>query len=78
MFKKKNTFTDFIQCSEFLIDNNYTSSEKLFAKGGSAGGLLMGAIINMRADLYKGIIAQVPFVDIITTMEDETIPLYHL
>jgi len=75
LLKKKNTFTDFIDCSEFLISENYTNKDKLFAMGGSAGGLLMGAIANMRPDLYKGIIAQVPFVDVITTMLDESIPL---
>ncbi len=75
MFKKKNTFTDFIDCAEFLIDEKYTSPEKLFAEGGSAGGLLMGAVVNMRPDLFKGVIADVPFVDVITTMEDESIPL---
>ncbi|MFN3315711.1 MAG: S9 family peptidase, partial [Raineya sp.] len=75
MFKKKNTFYDFIDCSIYLIENKYTSKEKLFAEGGSAGGLLMGAIANMRPDLYKGIIAEVPFVDVVTTMLDETIPL---
>lgn len=75
MFKKKNTFTDFIDCAEFLIEEKYTQPEKLFASGGSAGGLLMGAVINMRPDLFKGVIAKVPFVDVITTMEDESIPL---
>lgn len=75
MFKKKNTFTDFIDCSEFLIEEKYTRPEKLFASGGSAGGLLMGAVVNMRPDLYKGVIAKVPFVDVVTTMEDESIPL---
>ena len=75
MMKKKNTFNDFIDCSEFLIANKYSAKDKLFAYGGSAGGLLMGAITNMRPDLYKGIIAGVPFVDVITTMMDETIPL---
>lgn len=75
MFKKKNTFTDFIDCSEFLIEEKFTAPEKLFASGGSAGGLLMGAVVNMRPDLYKGVIAKVPFVDVITTMEDESIPL---
>ncbi len=75
MLKKKNTFNDFIDVSEFLIKEKYTSKDKLFANGGSAGGLLMGAITNMRPDLYKGIIADVPFVDVINTMEDETIPL---
>jgi oligopeptidase B len=75
MMKKKNTFTDFIDCSEYLITNQYVAKDNLFALGGSAGGLLMGAITNMRPDLYKGIIAAVPFVDIITTMMDESIPL---
>jgi oligopeptidase B len=75
MFKKKNTFTDFIDCSEFLIEQGYTKADKLFAMGGSAGGLLMGAVVNMRPDLYKGVIAKVPFVDVITTMLDESIPL---
>jgi oligopeptidase B len=75
LLKKKNTFTDFNDCAEFLIENSYTNSKKLFAKGGSAGGLLMGAIVNMRPDLYQGVIANVPFVDVITTMLDESIPL---
>jgi oligopeptidase B len=75
MFKKKNTFTDFIACAEFLIAEKYTLPEKLFASGGSAGGLLMGAVVNMRPDLFKGVIAAVPFVDVVTTMQDETIPL---
>jgi oligopeptidase B len=75
MFKKKNTFTDFINCAEFLIEEKITTPEKLFASGGSAGGLLMGAVVNMRPDLFKGVIAKVPFVDVVTTMEDESIPL---
>lgn len=75
LLKKKNTFTDFINCAEHLIANNYTSKEKLFAMGGSAGGLLMGAICNMRPDLWRGVVNAVPFVDVITTMLDETIPL---
>ncbi len=75
LLKKKNTFNDFIDCSEYLIDQKYTCSEKLFAEGGSAGGLLMGAISNMRPELYKGILAEVPWVDVITTMLDESIPL---
>ena len=75
MLKKKNTFTDFIDVSEFLLQNKYTSKDKLFAMGGSAGGLLMGAIVNMRPDLYRGVVAAVPFVDVITTMLDESIPL---
>ncbi|MEZ4877026.1 MAG: S9 family peptidase [Flavobacterium sp.] len=75
LLKKKNTFTDFIACSEFLIKEKYTSNEHLYAEGGSAGGLLMGAIINMAPNLYKGVIAQVPFVDVVTTMLDDSIPL---
>ncbi|TVQ12276.1 MAG: S9 family peptidase [Bacteroidetes bacterium] len=75
LLQKINTFNDFIDVSEFLIRENYTSPDMLFAQGGSAGGLLMGAIVNMRPELYKGIIAGVPFVDVVTTMLDETIPL---
>ncbi len=75
LLKKKNTFYDFIDCAEFLVENKYTNTEKLFAMGGSAGGLLMGAVINMRPDLFKGAIAAVPFVDVVTTMLDESIPL---
>lgn len=75
LLKKKNTFTDFIACSEKLIEDKYTSADKLAAMGGSAGGLLMGAVANMRPDLYQTIVAQVPFVDVITTMFDETLPL---
>ena len=75
LLKKKNTFYDFIDCSKYLIDHKYTNPDKLFAQGGSAGGLLMGAVANMAPELYKGIIAQVPFVDVLTTMLDETIPL---
>jgi oligopeptidase B len=75
MFKKKNTFTDFIDCAEFLIEENYTKPENLFAMGGSAGGLLMGAVVNMRPDLFKGVVAKVPFVDVVTTMLDDDIPL---
>jgi oligopeptidase B len=75
LLKKKNTFTDFIDCSKFLIEQKYTSSEHLYAEGGSAGGLLMGAVVNMAPQLYKGIIAQVAFVDVVTTMLDDTIPL---
>ena len=72
---KKNTFTDFIACSKFLIDQSYTSPEHLYAMGGSAGGLLMGAIMNMVPEHYKGIVAAVPFVDVVTTMLDDSIPL---
>ncbi|MFN3916322.1 MAG: S9 family peptidase [Flavobacteriales bacterium] len=75
MLNKKNTFTDFIACSEFLISESYTSPDYLFAMGGSAGGLLMGAVINLKPEIYKGIVAQVPFVDVVTTMLDESIPL---
>jgi oligopeptidase B len=75
LLKKKNTFTDYIDCSKFLIQQKYTSKDHLYAQGGSAGGLLMGAVVNMAPELYNGVIAQVPFVDVITTMLDETIPL---
>ncbi|TAH61597.1 MAG: S9 family peptidase [Fermentimonas caenicola] len=75
LLNKKNTFTDFIACSEKLINDGYTSSDKLAAMGGSAGGLLMGAVTNMRPDLYQTIVAQVPFVDVINTMLDDTLPL---
>ena len=75
LLKKKNTFTDFIDCSKFLITEKYTSPSHLYAEGGSAGGLLMGVIANIAPELYNGIIAQVPFVDVITTMLDDSIPL---
>ncbi|MBE8723972.1 S9 family peptidase [Flavobacterium sp. KB82] len=75
LLKKKNTFTDFIDCSKFVIDQKYTSAEHLYAEGGSAGGLLMGVIVNEAPELYNGVIAQVPFVDVITTMLDDSIPL---
>lgn len=75
MLNKINTFNDFIDCSKYLIDNNYTSAEHLYAMGGSAGGLLMGAIVNMNPELYNGIISAVPFVDVISTMIDDSIPL---
>jgi len=75
LLNKKNTFTDFIDCSNYLIDEKYTSPSHLYAEGGSAGGLLMGVIVNMAPELYNGIIAQVPFVDVVTTMLDDTIPL---
>ncbi len=75
MMKKINTFTDFIDCAEFLIASKFTGKQHLYANGGSAGGLLMGAIANMRPDLWKGIVADVPFVDVITTMSDPGIPL---
>ena len=72
---KMNTFYDFIDCSKYLIEKKYTSNEHLYAYGGSAGGLLMGVIANLNAELYHGIIAAVPFVDVVTTMLDDTIPL---
>ena len=75
LLNKKNTFTDFIDVSKYLIAQKYTSSKHLYAYGGSAGGLLMGAVINMAPELYNGVIAAVPFVDVVTTMLDETIPL---
>jgi len=75
LLKKKNTFTDFIACAEYLIAEKYTRPEKLFASGASAGGLLMGAVVNLRPDLFKGVIAGVPYVDVITTMLDPGIPL---
>ncbi|WP_239063807.1 S9 family peptidase [Bacteroides sp. 51] len=73
--KKINTFTDFIACGEYLIAENYTGKGHLYAEGGSAGGLLMGAVVNMEPELWHGIIADVPFVDVINTMLDEDIPL---
>ncbi|WP_417236168.1 S9 family peptidase [Bizionia paragorgiae] len=75
LLTKKNTFTDFIDCSEYLIEEKYTSPEHMYAMGGSAGGLLMGAIINSKPELYNGVIAAVPFVDVVTTMLDDEIPL---
>ena len=75
LFKKKNTFTDFIDIADFLIAEGYSSSDKMFASGGSAGGLLIGVIVNERPELFKGVLAAVPFVDVVTTMLDETIPL---
>ena len=75
LLKKKNTFTDFVACAEFLMSEKFTSPERLFAMGRSAGGLLMGAVSNARPDLFKGIVAEVPFVDVITTMLDSSIPL---
>ncbi|WP_247232573.1 S9 family peptidase [Telluribacter sp. SYSU D00476] len=75
LLRKMNTFYDFIDCSQYLISEGWTSPEGLFAMGGSAGGLLMGAVANLAPELYKGMVAQVPFVDVVTTMLDETIPL---
>ncbi|WP_452597462.1 S9 family peptidase [Pontimicrobium sp. MEBiC01747] len=75
LLKKMNTFTDFIDCSKHLIKEKYTTAEHLYAMGGSAGGLLMGTVINLEPELYNGVIAAVPFVDVVTTMLDDTIPL---
>ena len=75
LFKKKNTFTDFIDCGKYLVKEKYTSSDKLFCYGGSAGGLLIGAVINMAPELFHGAAAAVPFVDVVTTMLDDSIPL---
>lgn len=75
LLQKKNTFTDFIECSKYLIEQGYTSPKHLYALGGSAGGLLIGAVINEAPELYNGVIAAVPFVDVITTMLDDSIPL---
>ncbi|MDN3586666.1 S9 family peptidase [Pedobacter aquatilis] len=75
LMKKKNTFTDFIAAGEYLVDQKYTSKGHLYAQGGSAGGLLMGAVVNLAPDLWNGVIADVPFVDVINTMLDESIPL---
>ena len=75
LLKKKNTFTDFIDCGKHLVNNKYASEDMLFAMGGSAGGLLMGAVMNMAPDLWKGVISAVPFVDVVTTMLDSSIPL---
>ena len=75
LLKKKNTFFDFIDCAKHLIDSKFTSNKHIYASGGSAGGLLMGAVINMEPELFNGVIAEVPFVDVINTMWDESIPL---
>src|SRR3954470_5399979 len=75
MFKKMNTFTDFIDCADYLVRNKYTAKDRLVIQGASAGGLLMGAVVNMRPDLFKAVVAQVPFVDVINTMLDATLPL---
>ena len=75
MMKKMNTFTDFIDSADFLVKNKYTSSDRLVIQGGSAGGLLMGAVANMRPDLFKAVVAQVPFVDVLNTMLDASLPL---
>ncbi len=75
LLKKMNTFTDFIDCADYLIAHRYTTSKNLYAMGGSAGGLLVGAVMNMRPELFHGVVASVPFVDVVTTMLDESIPL---
>jgi oligopeptidase B len=75
MMQKMNTFNDFIDCADYLVKNKYTSKERLVIQGGSAGGLLMGAVVNMRPDLFKAAVAQVPFVDVINTMLDASLPL---
>jgi len=75
MMKKMNTFTDFIDAAKFLVENKYTDSSQLVIQGGSAGGLLMGAVVNMRPDLFKAVVSQVPFVDVMNTMLDATLPL---
>lgn len=75
LLHKKNTFTDFIDATEFLVKHGYAAKDKVFAEGGSAGGLLMGAVANMAPQVYRGIVAYVPFVDVVTTMLDESIPL---
>ena len=75
MMKKINTFTDFIDCADYLLANKYSSKEHLYANGGSAGGLLMGAVVNMKPEIWHGVISAVPFVDVLTTMSDPTIPL---
>ncbi len=75
LLTKKNTFTDFIDCGEYLVAEGYTSKDRLFAMGGSAGGLLIGAVVNMAPELFEGVVADVPFVDVVTTMLDPDIPL---
>jgi oligopeptidase B len=75
LLKKKNTFTDFIACAEHLIDRGYTAPDRLVIQGGSAGGLLMGAVVNMRPDLFKAVVSQVPFLDVVNTMLDPSLPL---
>jgi oligopeptidase B len=75
MLAKRNTFTDFVACAEHLVSAGYTSPDRLCARGGSAGGLLVGAAVNLRPDLFHAVVARVPFVDVINTMLDETLPL---
>jgi len=75
MLNKRNTFTDFIACAEYLLSEGYGARERLVIQGGSAGGLLMGAVANMRPELFRAVLLQVPFVDVLNTMLDETLPL---
>ena len=75
LMHKNNTFTDFIACAELLVAEGWTSGHRLVIRGGSAGGLLMGAVTNMRPDLFRAVVAEVPFVDVVTTMSDESLPL---
>ena len=77
LLKKMNTFTDFVDASKYLISEKYTSADHMYASGGSAGGLLMGAILNLSPETYNGVLAAVPFVDVVTTMLDDSIPSYH-
>ena len=75
LLNKRNTFTDFVACAEHLVAEGWTSPDRLAIRGGSAGGLLVGAVVNMRPDLFASVVAEVPFVDVVTTMLDETLPL---
>jgi oligopeptidase B len=75
MLNKKNTFTDFIACAEYLLSEQYGSKDRLVIEGGSAGGLLMGAVTNLRPELWKAVVSKVPFVDVVNTMLDEDLPL---
>ena len=75
LMKKKNTFNDFVDCAQYLVDQQWTAKDRLAIEGGSAGGLLMGAVVNLRPDLFRAVVAEVPFVDSLTTILDETLPL---
>ncbi len=75
LMHKPNTFTDFVACAEHLVAEGWTDPSRLAARGGSAGGLLMGAVVNLRPDLFRAVVAEVPFVDTLTTMLDESLPL---
>ena len=75
LLQKKNTFTDFVDVTDFLVRERYAAPDKVFASGLSAGGLLMGAVVNMRPDLFRAVVARVPFVDVINSMLDESLPL---